>query len=113
MSETLRRCAVARKYWPSGIIGTSSIARAWIWRAMTCCAGRSGASNQASRSRSSSALVGQPIQPFVPLPRSAMCPAGEAKSSPPAKVKKALQPPRSTGSRETRRLSTVPQSSAW
>ena len=87
--------------------------RSWMSRAIACCAARSGAANQASRSDSSPASVGQPNQAFCPVPRSINCPAGVDMSTPELNVKNRLHPPCATGSFLARRLISVPQSIAW
>ena len=55
-------------------------------------------------------MDGQPNQALVPLPRSGKCAAGSTKSTEEKAVNSIDQPPRSTGSREVRRCTVVPQS---
>ena len=70
----------------------------------------SGASNQASRNCSSRGLVGQPGYAALPLPRIATWTAGSARSIAGVVVRNTDQPPRSSGSCDVRRRSTVAQS---
>ena len=75
-------------------------------------AAASVALNQASRSSSSFASVGQPNQAFSPVPRIGKLTAGLTMSGPTSQVWKIDQPPLSTGSFDVRRVISVPQSPA-
>jgi len=100
-------------HWPSGMNGTSWNACNWIRRARPCCAARSGAFSQSSRSASIRWLLGQPGAAAYPLPRRKTWPTGLIRSIPLQEVWYTLHPPRSTASVLVRRCTSVDQSLTW
>ena len=110
--EMFERNAVGRMNCPVGMKGTNSNARCCTAFAAFFDAAASGALNQASRSSSIFASVGQPNQALSPVPRIGKLTAGLTMSGPTSQVWKIDQPPFSTGSLTARRVISVPQSPA-